>query len=76
MGMSKNLKVILSFVFLVFLALAATKVEAGRFINYGDLNSGDHSLRCDKRFPQTCKKHEANPYHRGCETVERCHEHA
>ncbi|KFK40691.1 hypothetical protein AALP_AA2G028900 [Arabis alpina] len=75
MAMSKNLKMILSLALIVFMALAATKTEAIRYIHYGDLNFGDHSLRCDKRFPQTCKKHEANPYQRGCETIERCRRH-
>ncbi|VVA93808.1 unnamed protein product [Arabis nemorensis] len=72
MGMSKSLKVILSLALIVFMALAATKVEAGRYINYRDLDGGDHARMCDKRFPETCKKHQANPYHRGCENIERC----
>ncbi|CAN7111469.1 protein RALF-like 15 [Brassica rapa] len=71
MRMSKNVKVLVSLVLVVFLALAATNIEA-RYIDYRDLNSGDHSLACDKAKPSTCKKQEANHYHRGCETVERC----
>ena len=68
--MSKSVKMIFSLVLVVFLALAATNVEA-RYINYRDLGS-DHSLNCDKAHPITCKKQEANPYQRGCERGERC----
>ena len=73
MRMSTNVKVLVSLVLVVFLALAATNIEA-RYINYRDLGSGDHSLACDKANPSTCKKQEVNPYHRGCETAERCRE--
>ncbi|KAL0718802.1 hypothetical protein Bca4012_068125 [Brassica carinata] len=72
MGMSKNVKVIVSLVLVVFLALEATNIEA-RYIDYHAMH-GDHSLACDKAKPWTCKKQEANPYHRGCEKAERCHE--
>ncbi|CAA7029743.1 unnamed protein product [Microthlaspi erraticum] len=71
MGMSKNLKVVLSLVFLVFFALAATKLEA-RAIDYRDLYRGDHARACDKAHPETCKKQQANPYTRGCEKTNRC----
>ena len=74
--MSKNGKVFVSLVLVVFLALAATNIEAKRFLGYGGLHNGDHSLVCDKANPSTCKKQEANPYHRGCEAAERCHEKA
>ncbi|XP_018437681.1 protein RALF-like 15 [Raphanus sativus] len=69
--MSKNVKVFVSLVLVVFLALAATNIEA-RYINYGDLNGGDHALACDKANPGSCKKQEVNHYRRGCETEERC----
>ncbi|CAL9237901.1 unnamed protein product [Arabidopsis halleri] len=71
MGMSKSVKVILSLVLVVFLALAATKTEA-KVINYRDLYRGDHSRNCDRANPASCKKQEANPYRRGCETTLHC----
>lgn len=37
MGMSKSIKVIVSLVFVVFLALAATNIEAARYIEYPSL---------------------------------------
>ncbi|CAH8352580.1 unnamed protein product [Eruca vesicaria subsp. sativa] len=73
MGMSTSVKVIVSILLAVFLALAATSTEA-RFINYRDLSRGDHALACNKAKPGTCKKQEVNPYHRGCESAERCRE--
>ncbi|XP_018464858.1 protein RALF-like 9 [Raphanus sativus] len=71
MGISKTIKVIFSMALVVFLALAATKIEA-RYIDYGALHHGDPSFGCSKLHPQFCKKQEANPYARGCETIERC----
>ena len=71
MRMSKNVKVFVSLVLVVFLALAATNTEA-RYINYRDLSNGDHALACDKAKPWTCKEQEVNHYHRGCETDEHC----
>ncbi|CAH2047899.1 unnamed protein product [Thlaspi arvense] len=71
MGMSKSVKVILSLFLVVFLAFAATNIEA-RAINYRDLNNGDHSSGCDKANPATCKKRPVNPYNRGCEESHRC----
>lgn len=71
MGMSKNRKVVLSVVFLVFFALAATSIEA-RAIDYRDLYRGDRAKACDKAHPETCKKQPANPYKRGCEIANRC----
>ncbi|ESQ29280.1 hypothetical protein EUTSA_v10024096mg [Eutrema salsugineum] len=71
MKMSKSLKVILSLVFIVFLALAATKIEA-RAINYRDLIRGDHGMPCDKAKPGSCTKQPANPYKRGCEESQHC----
>ncbi|CAF2152959.1 unnamed protein product [Brassica rapa] len=73
MRMSKNVKVLVSLVLVVLLALAATNIEA-RYINYRDLRSGDHSLACDKAKPSTCTKQEVNRYQRGCETADRCRE--
>ncbi|XP_019083636.1 PREDICTED: protein RALF-like 9 [Camelina sativa] len=71
MGMSKSVKVILSLALVVFLALAATTTEA-KYIDYGDMNRGDHARNCDKARPESCKKVEANPYKRGCELATRC----
>ncbi|WZZ13414.1 hypothetical protein YC2023_106503 [Brassica napus] len=68
--MSESIKVIVSLFLVVLLALAATQTES-RYINYHALH-GDHSLICDKAHPNTCKKEEANPYTRGCETIDRC----
>ncbi|CAN6971349.1 protein RALF-like 9 [Brassica rapa] len=70
MGMSESIKVIVSLFLVVLLALAATQTES-RYINYHALH-GDHSLICDKAHPNTCEKEEANPYTRGCETIDRC----
>lgn len=70
MGMSKSVKVILSLVLVVFLALATTKIEA-RVINYRDLRK-DHSKECDRANPDSCKKQVANPYTRGCSASTRC----
>ena len=70
--MSKSIKVILSLALVVFLALAATKVEATRYITYPAIDRGDHAVHCDKAHPNTCKKQVANPYRRGCGTIERC----
>ena len=70
--MSKSIKVIACLAFVVFLALAVTKIEATRFIEYPDLIAGDHSLGCNKLHPQTCKKQEANPYRVGCIKKKRC----
>ncbi|ESQ29279.1 hypothetical protein EUTSA_v10024053mg [Eutrema salsugineum] len=71
MRMSKSLKVILSFVFVVFLALAAIKTEA-RTLNYRDLIRGDHDRLCDKAKPGSCTKQPVNPYRRGCEGSQHC----
>ncbi|CAN6924621.1 hypothetical protein Bca4012_089732 [Brassica carinata] len=73
MRMSTNVKVLVSLVLVVLLALAATNIEA-RYINYRDLPSGSHSLSCDKANPSTCAKQEVNRYQRGCETADRCRE--
>ncbi|EOA34830.1 hypothetical protein CARUB_v10022412mg [Capsella rubella] len=72
MGMSKSVKFILSLVLVVFLALAATKTEASKFIDYGDLKRGDHSRNCDRARPESCQKEQVNPYRRGCEKSQRC----
>ncbi|CAN8245113.1 unnamed protein product [Cochlearia groenlandica] len=71
MGMSKTLKTIVSLALLMFLAFAATNVEA-KVIDYRDLYRGDHSKMCDKAHPETCKKEVANPYRKGCELIKRC----
>ena len=71
--MSKSIKVILSLALVVFLALAATKVEATRYITYPAIDRGDHAVHCDKAHPNTCKKKQANPYRRGCGVLEGCH---
>ena len=73
MGMSKSIKVIFSLTLVVFLALAATKLEA-RYIDYHALRGGDHEFGCSKLHPNFCKKQETNPYTRGCEPGERCRE--
>ncbi|CAA7029741.1 unnamed protein product [Microthlaspi erraticum] len=74
MGMSKNLKVVLSLVFLVFLALVATTTEARdpKYIDYRGIAAGDHARNCDKARPWTCKKDDANDYSRGCTKENRC----
>lgn len=73
MGMAKTIKIIFSLAFVVFLAFAATNVEATRYIGYDALRHGDHEFGCSKLHPQFCKKVQANPYRRGCEAIERCH---
>ncbi|KAL1191678.1 Protein RALF-like 9 [Cardamine amara subsp. amara] len=73
MGMSKSVKVILSLALAVFLALAANKIEATKYIDYGPIKSGNHGIMCDRTRPETCKLPEANPYTRGCEDINRCH---
>ena len=72
MGMSKSIKVIVSLAFLVFLALAATKIEAARHIEYPPIRSGDAAHGCDVHHSKKCEKREANHYHRGCESNEHC----
>ncbi|KAG2279756.1 hypothetical protein Bca4012_047849 [Brassica carinata] len=71
MGMSKSIKVIVSLALVVFLAFAATKIEAARTIDYPTLNK-DHGLACDKLHPKICKKQEINHYQKGCEESEHC----
>ncbi|CAN7037738.1 hypothetical protein BRARA_B00540 [Brassica rapa] len=71
MGMSKSIKVIVSLAFVVFLAFAATKIEAARTIDYAALDK-DHALACDKLNPKTCKKQEMSHYSKGCEQSEHC----
>ncbi|KAF8053212.1 hypothetical protein N665_1449s0015 [Sinapis alba] len=71
MGMSKSIKFIFSLALVVFLALAATKIEA-RYIDYRALHNGDPSFGCSKIHPIFCKKQQANPYTRGCEPGQRC----
>ena len=78
--MSKSIKVIVSLAFVVFLALAATKmeatrtisIEATRSISYGAIYSGDHAIGCDVHHPQNCQRKEANHYHEGCQNNQHC----
>ncbi|KAH0857526.1 LOW QUALITY PROTEIN: hypothetical protein HID58_085787 [Brassica napus] len=65
------IKVIFSLALIVFLALAATKIDA-RYIDYHSLRGGDHGFGCSKLHPIFCKKEEANPYTRGCEPGQHC----
>ncbi|XP_018455390.1 protein RALF-like 9 [Raphanus sativus] len=75
MGMAKTIKVIFSLAFVVFLAFAATNIEA-RYISYFGLHKGDPEFGCSKLHPQFCKKVQANPYRRGCEASQRCRDNA
>lgn len=44
----------------------------GTPIGYGPIEGGDGN-RCSKRNPDACKPKEENPYNRGCEVTNRCH---
>lgn len=70
--MSKSIKVIVSLVFVVFLALAATNIEAARYIEYPSLFKGNHALHCDGTNTKKCERKEANPYDRGCTVSQHC----
>ncbi|KAF3537888.1 hypothetical protein F2Q69_00018797 [Brassica cretica] len=70
--MSKSIKVIVSLAFVVFLAFAATKIEAARTIDYHVIEKGDHAFGCDRLHPQSCKKQAASHYHKGCEESQHC----
>ncbi|XP_022159360.1 uncharacterized protein LOC111025777 [Momordica charantia] len=45
--------------------------NATRFIHYDPLR-GDVSPGCSPTHPELCKLHSANPYKRGCTSIDRC----
>ncbi|CAH8315815.1 unnamed protein product [Eruca vesicaria subsp. sativa] len=71
MGMSKIIKVIVSLALVVFLALAATKIEA-EAVDYDVLIHGNTKACDTNKHPHGCPMEKVNRYRIGCHPSQHC----
>ena len=56
---------------MLIMGMMMNGASATRNIDYGALGK-DRGVGCSPKYPNSCHKHVANPYNRGCEKADRC----